>query len=301
MSANKESFRKFKEKISNLIFRNSIFVLILLIIFSIFSRFLLIGQESLWLDEAWSLNLAREAKFPNIFNYFFNEKWPVPHPFMYFFILNIWVTCFGTTEVALRSLSAVFGIIIILLVYYIGSKEFNKKIGLISSFFVLLSPLNLYYSQEARMYTLTALLILICVYYNYKLTSSIKPIKYSALYSFFTLLLLYTDYLGFIAIGLNFVFSILFFINKYRNGEKIKLNLFFITSSYLVIVFLYLPWISNVFYQFQGESIAWITSPDIRDFVAGFVNIFGIFKSSYGNEISFLLPSKVISLLMIFF
>ena len=123
MSTNRVLFRKYKEKISNFRFGKSIYILIFLIIFSIISRFLFIGKESLWLDEAWSIDLARNTKFPNIINYFVNKKWPVPHPFFYFFILDIWVTFFGTTEVALRSLSAVFGIIIILSVYYIGSKE----------------------------------------------------------------------------------------------------------------------------------------------------------------------------------
>lgn len=298
MSTNRVSFRKYKEKISNFIFGNSIYILIFLIIFSIFTRFLLIGEESLWLDEAWSIDLARKTKFPNIINYFFNENWETPHPFFYFFILNIWITFFGTTEVALRSLSAVFGIIIILSVYYIGSKEFNKKIGLISSFFVLLSPLNLYYSQETRMYTLTSLLILISVYYNYKLNTSIKPIKYGFLYSLFTLALLYTDYLGFLVIGLNLLFTIILIINKYKRKKIVRQHLFIIFFSYLLIIMFYLPWIPNLLYIYQAGNTAWMVSPNINDAINGFVKIFGIYWGVYSNEIFFMIPDYIIFLIV---
>lgn len=292
MSTNRVLFRKYKEKISKFIFGNSIYILIFLIIFSVFSRFLLIGEESLWLDEAWSIDFARNTKFPNIINYFVDENWADPHPFFYFFILNIWITFFGTTEVALRSLSAVFGILIILLVYYIGSKEFNKKIGLISSFFVILSPLNLYYSQETRMYTLTSLLILISVYYNYKLNTSNKPIKYGFLYSFFTLVLLYTDYLGFIVIGLNLLFTIFLIINKLKRKKIVKRHLFIIFISYLLIIMFYLPWIHNILYIYQIGSTAWMVSPDMNDAIEGFSKIFGIVAENYFNEIFFMIPNK---------
>lgn len=117
-------------------------------------RFISINQ-SLWLDEATS---AMVAKMPlgDIFAKFLPGDF---HPPLYYLILKYWVMFFGSSEIELRIPSVFFGILTIYITYSIGKKIFNEKIGLISSLLLATSGLHIYYSQEARMYSLAALLV----------------------------------------------------------------------------------------------------------------------------------------------
>jgi 4-amino-4-deoxy-L-arabinose transferase-like glycosyltransferase len=86
------------------------------------------------------------------------------HPPIYYLILKFWTSVFGFSEISLRIPSVIFGILTIYVVYLIGKKLINKKVGLIASALLATSGLHVYYSQEARMYALVTLLISYLVY-----------------------------------------------------------------------------------------------------------------------------------------
>ena len=64
---------------------------------------------------------------------------------------------FGLSEFALRSLSALFGTLLVLVIYGLGARLFNRTTGLAAAFIAAIAPFQVYYSQEARMYILVAL------------------------------------------------------------------------------------------------------------------------------------------------
>jgi 4-amino-4-deoxy-L-arabinose transferase-like glycosyltransferase len=70
----------------------------------------------------------------------------------------------GSSEVILRIPSVIFGLITICIVFLIAEKLFNRRVGLIASSLMATSGLAIYYSQEARMYGLAALLVSCLVY-----------------------------------------------------------------------------------------------------------------------------------------
>lgn len=117
-------------------------------------------NQSLWLDEATS---ALVAKMP--LAYIFTKFLPGDfHPLLYYLILKYWVNVFGSSEVSLRIPSVIFGVLTIYFVYLIVRKISDKKTALIASSFSATSGLLIYYSQEARMYSLAALLVCISIY-----------------------------------------------------------------------------------------------------------------------------------------
>jgi 4-amino-4-deoxy-L-arabinose transferase-like glycosyltransferase len=81
-------------------------------------------------------------------------------PPLYYMALGAWIDCFGSSEAALRSLSAVASIIAIVLVYRLGSWLFDSKHGLLAAALFALSATEIYYAQEARCYALLLIPVL---------------------------------------------------------------------------------------------------------------------------------------------
>ena len=142
-------------------------LLVLLLIIAVGSalRIYDLGAESVWYDEMVSIRFAGHT-IPYIIK-FAGQLHNSP-PF-YWIILHYWVELFGTGEAAVRSLSAIFGVGAILVTYLVGKELFNRKIGLIASFLSAISYFHIYYSQEARNYSLLLLLSLLSYYFFIKI------------------------------------------------------------------------------------------------------------------------------------
>ena len=80
------------------------------------------------------------------------------HPPLYYYLLHFWRGVFGSSEFALRSLSAVLGVLLVGLTFLIGRKAFSAGVGLLAAFVAAINPFQIYYSQEARMYMLLAVI-----------------------------------------------------------------------------------------------------------------------------------------------
>jgi mannosyltransferase len=80
-------------------------------------------------------------------------------PPLYYVLAWAWSKIFGTGEVGLRSLSALFGTLTVPLAYSaaatLGS---SRRVALLAAAFVALNPYLIWYSQEARSYALMVLL-----------------------------------------------------------------------------------------------------------------------------------------------
>ena len=69
-----------------------------------------------------------------------------------------WSRPFGIGEVGLRSLSALIGTLTVPVAYVVGAQLVSRRSGLAAAALVAVSPLLVYYSQEARPYALAILL-----------------------------------------------------------------------------------------------------------------------------------------------
>lgn len=178
-------------------------------------------NQSLWLDEATSVLVARDYSFSEIINRFSPGDF---HPPLYYFLLKIWISSFGDSEISVRLPSVLFGLGIVYVVYLIASKLFNSKIGLLSVLFIVTGPLHFYYMLEARMYMMETFLVSLIVWFF---------VKRHWLYLIVTgILLIYTDYLPML------IFLPLLFVS--RHDKKILLKLI---QSLVIIGFAFLPWI----------------------------------------------------------
>ncbi|WP_431481388.1 glycosyltransferase family 39 protein [Pseudomonas thivervalensis] len=112
-------------------------------------RFHGITVPAIWLDEAFSILLAKYEPW---------EIWPVTardvHPPLYYLVLHYWIVMFGDGVLAVRSLSAIADVGTILLSIKLMSLVATRRAIWIAALLLALLPICVRYSQEARMYSL---------------------------------------------------------------------------------------------------------------------------------------------------
>lgn len=116
-------------------------------------RFFHLGRESIWLDEAISIWLARlnwHSLRWELYTYEANMA-------LYYLFLHFWIAL-GESEVVVRSLSALAGVLTIPPFYSLCQRVSNARVALIASFLLATNTFHIQYSQEARAYSLVVLL-----------------------------------------------------------------------------------------------------------------------------------------------
>ena len=135
-------------------------------------RFRALGAKVLWLDEVLSWRLL-QFPLPELVRR--TGGTGTVHPPFYFVLLRCWTTAWGDSELALRSLSAIFGVLTVAGVYTLvrellrlpgttGAAEVpegrKRAAASLAAVLVALSPLQIHMARQARGYTLaTALLV----------------------------------------------------------------------------------------------------------------------------------------------
>jgi uncharacterized membrane protein len=112
-----------------------------------------IGEQSLWYDEGLTVALIERTPAEIV-----RAAAVDVHPPLYYLLLKGWASFFGTSETAVRSLSAICGALAALFTAVLGRRWFGASVGGLAGMAAAVSPLGVYYGQEARMYALSALL-----------------------------------------------------------------------------------------------------------------------------------------------
>jgi uncharacterized membrane protein len=76
------------------------------------------------------------------------------HPPLYYLIIHVTRQLFGLGDFAFRYPSVLFGVLLIPLIYQLARRMGGLGLGLIVALLAAVNPLQVYYSQEARMYSL---------------------------------------------------------------------------------------------------------------------------------------------------
>ena len=115
--------------------------------------------QSLWRDEAFSVLIAKHSPLNIVYKMLEDQSPP-----LYFLLLHYWMNLFGTGELALRTLSICFHILLVLVIYFISKQYIRSILGrtcVVLS--VLLNPLLIQYAAEIRPYSLFAFLTALAV------------------------------------------------------------------------------------------------------------------------------------------
>jgi len=165
-----------------------------ILLLTLFLRLISLNQ-SLWLDEA-TTSLASKMSLADFFTGFMPGDF---HPPLYYLLMKGWGSIFGLSEISLRIPSVIFGVLTIYFIYLIAKKVFDVKTAGIASVLAATSGLLIYYSQEARMYSLVVLLVTALFYLFLE--------KRWLLFSILIPILGMTDYVALLVVPLFLIFG----------------------------------------------------------------------------------------------
>lgn len=114
---------------------------------------------------------------------------------LYYVLLNLWLHLFGTSEVALRSLSAATSIASIPLVYAVARAIGSLEIGAYAAMFFAVAPFQIAFAQYNRPYALLGLFALLSGLAALKICRGVGDWRWFVTYGVATVLGLYTHYL----------------------------------------------------------------------------------------------------------
>lgn len=151
-------------------------------------RFCGLDAQSLWNDEGSSVALAGRDLATIA-----RDAAQDIHPPLYYWLLAGWTHLAGTSEVGVRSLSALLGVVLVALTYPLGRLLAGRWAGLATALLAAINPFQVYYSQEARMYVLLALCSALAFYAALRWATSPSP-RWGATYVLAAAAGLYTHY-----------------------------------------------------------------------------------------------------------
>ena len=243
--------------------KRKVTLLLLVLSVGLFLRVYDLGTESLWADEGLSV-----ATVSGNFVEMKNRLTRSIHPPLYYLVLHGWTRLFGTSEVAVRFPSVLFGLISILLAYNIGKELFSQNVGLLTSLMVAISPFHIRYAQEARNYSLLFMLSLISLFYFIKMLKK-DSWQTTILYSISSLLLIYTHVYGLFTI---LTYNVYVILRKTILSKDHTPSLTHWLFAQCLLVLPFLPWINVIIHHVlhRQRSGSWQVAPSLFTLGASF-------------------------------
>ncbi|MFQ5921951.1 MAG: glycosyltransferase family 39 protein, partial [Anaerolineales bacterium] len=121
-----------------------------------------LASKPLWYDEAFAILFSDQGLQAMAAGTLSTEEGVAAdvHPLAYYTALWGWGDLFGTAPTAARLLSVLIGLVVVILGYLFSRRLFDARVALISGLLLAISPFQIHYAQEIRMYALLAGLLL---------------------------------------------------------------------------------------------------------------------------------------------
>jgi len=222
---------------------------------------LVLANQSLWLDEGASWVLASLSP-----QQLLTASLGDFHPPLYYFFLHFWLPLAQGREWLMRLPGILVGTATVPLLYRLLTiLQINKTkdkftLAHLAALLLALNPLHIYYSQELRMFSLSALFTLLT--WHYLLAWLKKPGSSSGLFYIFTSILnLFTFYGAFLNLAAQWLYLLVY--HRRRLGR--------FSLGNLLILFGFLPWLPSFWTQLQSGGY-------IKDSLPGWAALSGDFS-----------------------
>lgn len=228
----------------------------LILLLAFFLRVWTLGAESAWIDEAYSIALSAHP-IPEIIQGTVADQ----HPPLYYLVLHFWMR-FGSGAFFARFLSLLIGVFNVAQVMQLGRRIGSATAGLVAGLLLAVAPMHIWYSQEARMYILLALLTTAS---TVEFERCLRSKGRWGVYALWVGLALYTHYF---AVFVMLAHAFLILLWALRTRERKWLWTWFIVE--FVVVLFFAPWLPTAINQMRFHKMVWISAPDalgLRDTV----------------------------------
>ncbi len=287
-------------------------VLIFFISLAIMLRFWNLDLKPLWMDEVitaiFSLGknysfIPVDVVFPleklrDVFSYQPGVSCPQiaqniatesTHPPLFFCGMYgwlAWLTPLGDDWInKLRSPSAMFGVALVVAVYFLNRLAFSRKAGLMGAAFVAVSPFAVYLSQEARHYTLPMLTISLSLLALIKIQRDIFQLQQVRIWLWLTwtiinIICIYIHYFCIIALIAQVATLLLLFslssssyfkpLSNAQRGfpgsktllrNNLRNNFLALTLSVSAIAMAIIPWVGVMQNHLNRSETSWLPTP----------------------------------------
>lgn len=162
--------------------------LVLILLLAAGLRFFRLDARSLWFDEALSVLIGRLTLQQVLAGAAGSS-----HPPGYYLLLHLW-QALGTSDWLLRYPSVFASLLSVSLAYRLGVSLFDRRAGLVAALGMAISPLQVYYAQETRMYALVTALALGTVWCLLRAVQGPRSAMALVGYAVLAVLGLYTHY-----------------------------------------------------------------------------------------------------------
>lgn len=243
------------------------FVLIIVIVLSIFFRFINIDRKVYWHDEVFTSlmisghTLAEvDRDIPNgaVISPNYLQKYQDSNPErgviktvkslaideaqlppLYFVMTKLWVNLFGNSITVIRSLSSIFSLLILPGIYWLCLELFESSIvAWIAVALIGVSPLQVLCAQEARMYSLHALNIVLSSAILLRATRLPTKLNW-IIYAATIMLGIYTHLLFSLVLVVHGIYIV---INYGLKSKSRKIFIAYLISSFAGLLF-FIPWL----------------------------------------------------------
>jgi mannosyltransferase len=204
-------------------------------------------RSDLWLDEALTVNIA---------------SMPLSHlpaalkhdgaPPLYYALLHVWMAVFGTGDLAVRSLSGVFSVAALPVMWFVG-RRLSPRVAWPAVLLLAANPFAIRYATETRMYSMVVLLSATGVLLVQRALDepSLRRLVPAAL---LTAALLYTHYWAlFLLAGGGLVLLVRAWHHGRRSSPEARLLVALAAGSLL-----WLPWVPTFLYQAAHTGTPWL-------------------------------------------
>jgi uncharacterized membrane protein len=223
-------------------------------------------RSDLWLDEALTVDIAR-LPIHEIPSYLRRDGAPP----LFYVLLHFWMGWFGTSDVAVRSLSGVFGVVTVPLAWLAGRRLGGPKAGWAAMLLVASSPFATRYDTETRMYSLVVLLTVLGFL---ALDRSLRQPRPGNLIAVGAVagLLLYTHYWSLYLIGVTLLW--LAWV-AWRGRAPWRRGARYALMAALVGCLTFLPWLPTFLFQSKHTGTPWATPANFAAMVNAVSNFAG--------------------------
>jgi hypothetical protein len=199
-----------------------------------------LDTQSLWNDEGNSLRLAQRDPGDLI-----DAAGRDIHPPGYYLALKGWIAIMGESEIGLRSLSALEGLLAVACTIALGRALFSDRSGLIAGLLVALNPFAIYYSQETRMYAQLALLSVLSLWLLVQWLKRPR-LRFALILALCNVAGLYTQYSYPFTMIAQGIVVVVWIITHWRWDRRLILTY---AALNLLTLLLFLPWLPTAWDQ----------------------------------------------------
>ena len=210
-------------------------------------------HQSIWFDEAYSI-LVAEHSWAEIVHLTSQDV----HPPVYYWLLKAWMMLFGSSELSLRGMSALFLGLSVVATGLLLRKFFGAKAALQALPFLVFAPYLLRYGFEIRMYALCSLIGVVATYILVIARDEEQIKKRRLLYLIYALLValgIYTLYFMALLWIAHLVWLISMAFIDYRRDKII-----YPVIAYSLAFLMFLPWLPVFLSKTNGGTLSPVTS-----------------------------------------